>query len=131
MSFIFATPAPKTVLKISQKHKWPVSFLANLSILRAVSIQGLLGVILRLRVPKLGIFPRLLRQKRLMGSLLDHLTVAEHGNFVAEPAGRQPVADVDGRAVAGNGVELLVDLRLGNGVKGSGGFVQNDEGRIM
>ena len=66
-----------------------------------------------------------------MGSLLDHLTVAEHGNFVAEPAGRQPVADVDGRAVAGNGVELLVDLRLGNGVKGSGGFVQNDEGRIL
>ena len=66
-----------------------------------------------------------------MGSLLDHLTVAEHGDFVAEPAGRQPVADVDGRAVAGNGVELLVDLRLGNGVKGSGGFVQNDEGRVL
>ena len=66
-----------------------------------------------------------------MVSLLDHLTVAEHGDFVAEPAGRQPVADVDGRAVAGNGVELLVNLRLGDGVKGSGGFVQNDEGRVL
>ncbi len=92
-----------------------------MSILCTVSVRGLLRVILRLRVPELGIFPRLLRQKRLMGSLLDHLAVAEHGDFVAEPAGRQPVADVDGRAVAGNGVELLVDLRLGNGVKGSGG----------
>lgn len=131
MSFIFATPARKVTLKISQKHKWPVSFLADMSILCTVSVRGLLGVILRLGVPELGVFSRLLRQKRLMGSLLDHLTVAEHGDFVAEPAGRQPVADVDGRAVAGNGVELLVDLRLGNGVKGSGGFVQNDEGRVL
>ena len=88
MSFIFATPAPKTALKISQKHKRPVSFLADMSILRTVSVRGLLRVILRLGVPKLGILPRLLRQKRLMCPLLDHLTVAEHGNFVAEPAGR-------------------------------------------
>ena len=131
MSFVFATPAREVTLKISQKHKRPVYFLSDMSILRAVSIRGLLGVILRLGVPKFGIFPRLLRQKRLMGSLLDHLTVAEHGDLVAEPAGRQPVADVDGRAVAGNGVELLVDLRLGNGVKGSGRFVQNDEGRVL
>ena len=100
-----------------------------MSILRTVSVRGLLRVILRLRVPELGVFSRLLRQKRLMCPLLDHLAVAEHGDFVAEPAGRQPVADVDGRAVAGNGVELLVDLRLGNGVKGGGGiYVQGNAG---
>ena len=35
----------------------PVPFLSDMSILRAVSIRGLLRIILRLGVPKFGIFP--------------------------------------------------------------------------
>ena len=71
MSFIFATPAPKTALKISQKHKRLVSFLSDMSILCTVSVRGLLRVILRLRVPEAGIFSAFFLQKRLMRAVLD------------------------------------------------------------
>ena len=41
------------------------------------------------------------------------------------------MADVDGRPVPGDGVELLVDLRLGDGVERRGGLVENEERRVL
>ena len=53
-----------------------------------------------------------------MGALLDDRALMEHGDFIAELAGRQSVGDIDGRFVAGDIIELGIDLRFCNGVKG-------------
>ena len=41
------------------------------------------------------------------------------------------MADVDGGFVAGDLVELGVDLCLGHGIEGGGGLVQDDEGGVL
>ena len=67
-------------------------------------------VILCLRRPERAIFPAFVAEERLVRAGLRDASVIEHGDPVAEAAGGQPVADVDGGAVAGNGVEVRVDL---------------------
>ena len=66
-----------------------------------------------------------------MGSLLDDASRMEHRNPVAEFAGGQAVADVDGGFVLYNLVKLFVNLRLCDGVQSGGGLIQNDEGGIL
>ena len=66
-----------------------------------------------------------------MGALLDDASPVEDQNFIAELAGGQAVADVDGGFVAGDLVELGVDLCLGHGIEGGGGLGQDDEGRVL
>ena len=66
-----------------------------------------------------------------MGALLDHLAVVKDCNLVAEPAGGQSVADVDGGFVRCNLVEFCVNLGFGDGVQGCGGFIQNQEGSVL
>lgn len=70
------------------------------------------GIILRLRVPKLGIFAAGIRQQRFMRAVLDDLPLVEHQNFVAEAAGGQPVTDLDKGASAGDMTEAAVHLVL-------------------
>lgn len=70
------------------------------------------GVILRLRVPKLGVFAAGLRQQRFMRAVLDDLSLVEYQNFVAEAAGGQPVTDLDRGASAGDVTEAAVHLVL-------------------
>ena len=60
-----------------------------------------------------------------MGAVLDHSSLMEHSNLIAELAAGQAVTDVDGGLVTGNIVELGVDFRFCNGVKCCGGFVEN------
>ena len=62
----------------------------------------------------------LVGQQLLVGAPLDHLAVVKDGDLVAELAGGEPVADVDGSFVSGDVVELGVDLGLGDGVQGGG-----------
>ena len=99
--------------------------------IRTVSLSRFLRVILGLCVPQLIVFSGGVGQQVLVGALLDDLTVVEDGDLIAELAGGQPVADVDGRFVPRDLVELGVDLRLGHGVERGGGFIQDDEGRIL
>lgn len=70
------------------------------------------GIILRLRVPKLSIFAAGLRQQRFMRAVLGDLSLVEHQNFVAEAAGGQPVTDLDRGASAGDVTEAAVHLIL-------------------
>lgn len=96
-----------------------------------MSLCRFLRVILGLRVPQLIVFSGGVGQQALVGALLDDLAVVKDGDLIAELAGGQPVADVDGRFVPRDLVELGVDLRLGHGVERGGGFIQDDEGRIL
>ena len=64
------------------------------------------GVVLGLGHPEGVVFAALIGQQGVMGALLDHLAVVKDGDLVAELAGGQPVADVDGSLVPGNVVEL-------------------------
>ena len=66
-----------------------------------------------------------------MTSFLDDLPLMEHGDFVAELAGGKTVRNIDGSPVASDVIELAVDFGFGNGIEGGGGFVENDEGRIL
>src|SRR5699024_11023229 len=83
---------------------------------------GLLGVVLGLGVPELGVLAALVGQQLLVAAFLDHLTVVKDGDLVAELAGGEPVADVDGGLVAGDVVEPGVNFGLGDGVEGGGGL---------
>ena len=66
-----------------------------------------------------------------MGALLDDCSAMEDCDLVAEFAGGEPVADVDGGFVAGDLVELGVDLCLCDGVQRRCRLVQDDEGCIL
>ena len=91
----------------------------------------MLCVILRLRIPKLKVFSRLVCQKLGMASFLDDLPLMEYGDLVAELAGGQTVGNIDSSLITGDVIELALDFSLGNGVEGSGGFVEDDEGRVL
>ena len=81
-------------------------------------------------MPELIVLPVHIRKQFLMGSCLDDLPTVEHRNFVTEPAGGKPVADIDSGLIPHDLVEPFVNLRFGDGVQGRGGFVQDDEGCI-
>lgn len=70
-------------------------------------------------------------RRDLVGASLDDGAVVESGDFVAEFAGGQAVADVDGGAVTDNFGKFLVDLGFRYRIQGSGWFVQNDKGSIL
>ena len=57
---------------------------------------SLFGVILRLCVPQLAVFAVRVGQQRFVGPLLDDLALVEHRDLIAELAGGQPVADING-----------------------------------
>ena len=47
-------------------------------------------------MPQLVVFATLVGQQFLVGALLDDHALVEHGDLVAELAGGQAVADIDG-----------------------------------
>ena len=77
------------------------------------------------------IFPAGVGDEAVVGAFLDNLPVVKDHDLVAEPAGGQAVADVDGGFVPGNGVEAAVDLVFGHRVQGGGRLIQDQEGRIL
>lgn len=66
-----------------------------------------------------------------MGALLNNGTLMEHGNFIAELTGGQPVRDIDCGLISCNLIELTVYFRLRNRIERGGRLVQNDERRIL
>ncbi len=65
--------------------------------------------------------------KIFMRSALNDLPVIENKDFVAEAAGRKPVADIDGCTVIYDLIELCIDFSLCNRIKGSRRLVKNQE----
>ena len=88
-------------------------------------------IILRLRVPELAILPAPGGQQLLMSAGLNDPAGVKHRDLVAEPAGSQAVADIDGGLVPGDGIEMAVDLILGDRIQRRRRLVQNDEGRVL
>lgn len=58
-----------------------------------------------------------------MAADLDDLPVFQHHDLVGHGGTGQPVGHEDGGLVLAQGVELVVDLLLGNGVQRGSGFV--------
>ena len=63
--------------------------------------------------------------------MLDHLTVIEYGNMVAESAGGQSVADEYRRFILDKLIEILIYRRFGNRIKCGRRFVRDHKRRIL
>lgn len=72
-------------------------------------VTSFLNIILRLGIPKLIIFPCLIRHQFVMGALLDYCAFVENSDLIAEFTGEQAVADIDGCLAAGELLCVLVD----------------------
>ena len=72
----------------------------------------LVDIILCLGVPEFMVFAGFICYQFSMGALLDDRAAMEYGDLIAELAARQAVRDINSRLIAGNVVELGVDLRL-------------------
>ena len=66
-----------------------------------------------------------------MGAELHELSLLKHGDLVAEPAGREPVGDVERALLIHHGAEARVHLRFGDGVEGGGRLVEDDERGVL
>ena len=69
-------------------------------------------IVLGLGLPELMVFAVFLSNQRIMAAGLYDFPAVEYGNFIAEAAGGQTVADVDGGFVSGDFVEFAVNLVL-------------------
>ena len=65
-----------------------------------VHLRGRFRVILCLGVPEFVVFAVCICKQAVVGTLLDHAAIVEYGDFIAELAGGQTVADIDSRLVA-------------------------------
>ena len=82
-------------------------------------------------MPQLMVYAILIGNQRPMAACLHDAAGIEHRNLVAEAAGGQSVADIDGRFVPGDFIEAAVDFILGNRVKGGCGLIQDQERRVL
>lgn len=69
-------------------------------------------IILRLGMPQFVIPPVFLGNQGVVAACLYDFPAVEYRNLVAEAAGGQSVADIDGRPVPGDFIELAVDFIL-------------------
>lgn len=67
-------------------------------------------IVLRLGVPELIVFAINVSKELLMCALLHYFSLMEYGDFVAETAGREAVADIDRRFTAGDFIKSAVNL---------------------
>ena len=70
-----------------------------------------------------------LRQERGMRAAFDNGPIFQHQNQVRIADGIQAVRDHDARAAQGR--KMPVHLRFGDGVQGTGGFVEQQDGRAV
>ena len=63
-------------------------------------------------MPEFVVFADCVCKQAVVSALLDDSAFVEHGDLIAELAGRQAVADMDSCLVAGNIIELTVYLSL-------------------
>ena len=83
-----------------------------------------------LAMPKLGIAP-LLRQKRIMGPLLDHFTLFQHDDCIRIGDGAEAVGNGDHGPALARLMQRLLNLTLGLAVQRAGGFVQQKDRRVF
>ncbi len=88
-------------------------------------------IVLCLCMPEFIVFAAFLGNQRVMASGLYDFSAVEYGYFVAEAAGGQTVADINGGFISGDFVEFAVDLVFRDGIQRGGWFIQNQEGRIL
>ena len=81
-------------------------------------------------MPKLGIAP-LLRQKRIMGPLLDHFTLFQHDDCIRIGDGAEAVGNGDHGPALARLMQRLLNLTLGLAVQRAGGFVQQKDRRVF
>ena len=67
----------------------------------------------------------------LMGAPLSDAVIRNDQNFIRSVYGGQPVGDGDGGAVFCEHIQTLLDPAFAFVVEGAGGFVQNQDGRIL
>lgn len=82
-------------------------------------------------MPEFIVFSGDISHQLRVGALLNNGALMEHGNFIAELTGGQPVGDIDCGLISGNLIELTVNFRLRNRIKRGGRLIQNDERRIL
>ena len=92
--------------------------------------RGGFSVVLGLGVPQGMVLAGLVGQQLLVGAPLDHLAVVKDGDLVAELAGGETVADINGCFVSHQIVEMGINLIFRHGIESRGGFVQDDKRRI-
>ena len=66
-----------------------------------------------------------------MGTGLDEATTVEHHDPVGGFDGGQAMGDDEGGAALTQGVERLLDFAFGVGVQRGGGFIENQDGRVL
>ena len=66
-----------------------------------------------------------------MAAPLNQPALVKDEDIAAKPAGGKAVGNVNGCFVPDNLIEMGIDLKLGKGVQGGGGLIQNDERRIF
>ena len=72
----------------------------------------MIGIILRLGVPEFMVFAGFICYQFGMCALLDDRAAMEYGDLVAELTAGQTMGNVDSGLIAGDVVELGIDLRL-------------------
>ena len=79
----------------------------------------LLNIILGLRVPQLGVLSAFVAQQLFMRTVLHYAAALKHGDFVAELARGEAVANENGGFVADNFIKFAIDFSFSYGVEGS------------
>ena len=90
----------------------------------------LFRIILSLCCPELVVFAVLVGEELFVRAELDEFALIEYRDLIAEAARGKTVADINGSFVTNDLVELGIDLCLGDGVEGGGGFIENDKGGV-
>ena len=90
--------------------------------------EGLRGIILR--TPQFVVFSLRICNKVIMRTMLDDLSLVEDHDRIAEFAGREAMADVNGRRVTADFIKSGVDYHFGNRIERCCGFIQNNKRRV-
>ena len=84
-----------------------------------------------LRIPKFIILAVFVCYQFGVCALLDHSTLVEYSDFIAELAGGETMRDIDCGLVTDNLIELTVNLSFSNRVKSRGRLIKDDERSIL
>ena len=87
-------------------------------------------IILRLGGEEGVVEPLFFCHQGSVGTFLHYLALVKYGDLIAELARGEPVGDIDGGFVLQNRVEALIDLRLGYGIQGCRGLIEDDKGGV-
>ena len=73
------------------------------------------------------VFAARIRQKLLMGTMLDNMAVIKYHNLIAETARSQSVGNINSRFISRNRVEVGVNLIFGDRIERSRRLIQENK----